>query len=325
MRLPRVIGPVLPDELTGAPANPDYCVMRLRRGRWLAPLLALACANDRTPRNDTVPSADSPPAGGAASTPASTWDARAGPLFAFRSNGTAWLVNPAWGQAQALDTLTPSSWDPAGQRLTFLDGAAEVGEETVAAARFDSTCAGWPAGTLAGPAPAEWRVAFPTGRVNGIAFDSLPDLSPADSAARAREGALAASRLPGDTATAFRGRPFIVRQATRFAVAADMTATLFEVVRLVAQEANPLEEKTIIITESAPAAGEPRIAWHERVVALEEAMPSLELLAVLRLQATGTIALLVRREREAGFVVEWIERLRSGAWRIRWRSALDGC
>ncbi len=123
---------------------------------------------------------------------------------------------------------------------------------------------------------------------------------------------------------AFRGRPYVVRQSLRFLIAPDTAATLFEVSRLVPQEASPLEEKLLILTEES-AGNAARVAWSERLAGHEESMPSVELLAVLRVTATGRIALLVRRELERGFVLDWMERSPDGKWRLRWRSALDSC
>jgi hypothetical protein len=100
--------------------------------------------------------------------------------------------------------------------------------------------------------------------------------------------------------------------------------TVYEVVRLVAQEANPLQEQLLIITEEGPGR-EPDGVFHAREVAEEEKMGSIELLGVLRVKSTGRIALLVRRERESGFVLEWIERSPRGRWTVRWRSAIDSC
>ena len=208
----------------------------------------------------------------------------------------------------------------------MLDGAQVVGVGRVSGLRYDSTCAGWPVATVVSPVvgTSSWRVAFPERAVEGLAFDSLPMLSSADSASRTRDGALAASRLPDDTVSAFRGRPFTVRQASRFSIGADTIGTVFEVVRLVAQEANPLQEQLLIVTEE----GESRPAepvLHEREIAAEESMGSIELLGVLRVRASGRLAILVRRERETGFVLEWIERSPRGKWSVRWRSATDGC
>jgi hypothetical protein len=99
---------------------------------------------------------------------------------------------------------------------------------------------------------------------------------------------------------------------------------MFEVVRLVAQEANPLQEQLVILTEETPGR-EPASAFHSREVGEEEKTGSIELLAVLRVKSTGRLALLVRRERESGFVLEWIERSPRGDWTVRWRSATDSC
>lgn len=299
--------------------------MRLSCVRWLAVLAVWSCSGDRSPRNDTATPERSPPTG-APATRSTAWEFRAGRLFAIRSaNGTAWLVNPAWAEDQDLDSLTEASWNPSGDTLEAFDGAMLAGRGRLDALHYDSTCAGWPTVSFADPVLPPWRVAFPAGRANGVSFDSLPGLSAGDSAVRVRAGALAASRLPGDTASAFRGHPFTVRQAIRFPVAPDTMALLFEVVRLVAQEANPLEEKIIMVVEEGPAGAPPRTRYAERVIALEETMPSLDVLGILRIRATGRLAILVRREREGGFLLEWIERTATGDWRVRWRSALDTC
>ncbi|HEY5544758.1 MAG TPA: hypothetical protein VIK50_01780 [Gemmatimonadaceae bacterium] len=295
---------------------------------WLVLLVAVSCTGERAPGNDTASPEGSPPDGTPRTARTSTWNRAAGAMFAVRSGtGTiAWLVNPAYGDAQALDTLTAVAWNVEGAQLSMIDGAKVVGTGRISGLRYDSTCAGWPTASIVmetGTAT-EWRLAFPEGSVEGATFDSLPILSAADSAARARAGALAASRLPDDTVAAFRGRPFIVRQASRFSIDADTVGTVFEVVRLVPQEANPLQEQILIITEegsSRPAA----TAFHEREIGAEESTGSIELLGVLRVRSSGRLALLVRREREAGFVLEWIERSRDGTWVVRWRSATDSC
>jgi hypothetical protein len=295
----------------------------------LALLVAVSCTADRAPGNDTTTPEGSPPEEGAPRARGSAWNAAAGSLFAVHSTGTtAWLVNPAFGDTQALDTLTVAAWNAEGAELAMLDGAQVVGIGRVTGFRYDSTCAGWPTASLSATAtpatPASWRVAFPDARVEGVAFDSLPALTPADSAVRARDGALAASRLPDDTIAAFRGRPFNVRQANRFSIGTDTLVTMYEVVRLVAQEANPLQEQILILTEEG-ASRPLEDVFHEREVGAEESMGSIELLAVLRLRSTGRVAILVRRERESGFLLEWIERSSRGKWVVRWRSAVDSC
>ena len=295
---------------------------------WLALLTAVSCAGERAPGGDTAAPGGLLPEGAPRSGRPSTWNRAAGALFAVRSGTgtTAWLVNPAYGDVQVLDTLTAESWNVEGTELTMYDGAEAIGSGRVSGLRYDSTCAGWPTASIvteSGTATA-WRVAFPEGSIQGATFDSLPALSPRDSAARARAGALAASRLPDDTVAAFRGRPFIVRQASRFPIGGDTAGTMFEVVRLVPQEANPLQEQILVLTEEG-SSRPPAIAFHQREIGAEEAMGSIELLGVLRVRSSGRLALLVRREREAGFVLEWIERSPNGTWVVRWRSATDSC
>ena len=234
-------------------------------------------------------------------------------------------MNPAYGDAQALDTLTAESWNVEGLPLSMIDGAFVVGTGRISGIHYDSTCAGWPTASMnAEPAASTWRVAFPEGMVDGLPLDSLPILTSADSAARARAGALAASRLPDDTSAAFRGRPFTVRQANQFLIGVDKLITMFEVVRLVAQEANPQQEQLLILTVEERGR-EPVIVFHAREVGEEEKMGSIELLAVLRIRSTLRPALLVRRDRESGFTLEWIEQTAQGTWVVRWRSATDGC
>jgi hypothetical protein len=291
-------------------------------------LLLASCRGERAPGNDTALAEGSPPDSSAPPAPVSTWNRAAGSMFAVRTpNGTnAWLINPLYGDAQALDTLTSAAWNVEGTTLMMIDGATVTGSGRITALRYDSLCAGWPTASLVSDAATTttWRVAFPAGTVDGIAFDSLPVLTAADSAARTRDGALAASRLPDDTAAAFRGRPFNVRQASRFQVGTDTAATFYEVVRLVAQEANPLQEQTLIITEESPGR-EASAVFHRREIGVEEAMGSIELVGVLRVRSSGRLALLIRREQESGFVLEWIERSPRGTWSVRWRSATDGC
>jgi hypothetical protein len=294
---------------------------------WLA-LLVLSCSGDRTPGNDTALPAGSPPNDVSRPPPAATWNRAAGTTFAVRtgSGATAWLVNPDFNDAQALDTLTAASWNVEGTSLTLMDGDRVLGAARVTGLKYDSTCAGWPTASMITDlsVSSTWRVAFPPGSVEGTTFDSLPVLAAIDSASRARAGALAASRLPDDTTAAFRGRPFIVRQASRFAMGVDTVGTMYEVVRLVAQEANPLQEQILIITE-ATGSGEAAIVFHRREIGVEESMGSIELVGVLRVRSGARPALLLRRERESGFILEWIERSPQGTWRVRWRSATDHC
>lgn len=302
--------------------------------RWQLATTVIACAGgEQAPGKDTVPPEPSPAAGRrTGGAPAWTWDRRAGAVFALPGpNGlTARLVQPAWSAEQALDTLLEP--DPAANSaaLVLMAGATVLGTARVDGVSVDSACAGWPVARLDTPGvsqPLPWRVAFEPGTVDGVAFDSLPQLRAADSALVTREAARAASRLADDTAATFRGRPFVVRQVNRFALDGGTTAQLVEIIRLVPQEANPLQEQLVMIMEpGAPGTGDAREAvFHARSIGLEEAVASVELLAVLRVRQTGRVALLLRRDREGGFLVQWVERIAARRWVVTWQSALDSC
>lgn len=283
---------------------------------------SLACSGGDDPPGKDTPPPEPPPAGTPpfAPVPAPAWNANAGSLFLVHvGGGLARVVDPSYTADQALDSIVAIPPSAQGMSLDLLGVAGVVGSARIDSVLIDSTCVGWPAATLTNGSSPAWRVAFPAGRVEVIPFDSLPGLTAADSAARVTAVARAASLAPADTAVAFRGRPFIVRQAHRFTIDS-LHATLAEVVRMVPQEANPLQEQLVLLTRTGAA--EPVFSLRE--VGLEEILTAMELLAVLRLRESGTVALLLRREQEGGYRLQWIEQAGSG-WRLRWQSALDGC
>lgn len=219
----------------------------------------------------------------------------------------------------------PDGWVPNGTKLELSAGGAVTGGASLSDLRVDSACAGWPIARL-DPLPSiPWRVAFQPELVTGVPFDSLSMLARPDSARVTTEAARAASLFVDDTTASFRGRPFIVRQASRFD-AGDGTSVMFvEIVRLVPQEANPQQEQLVMILERAPGDATPGVALAQRSAGLEEAIASVELLAVVRVRASGRLVALLRRDRETGFFLQWLERVSPGRWRVTWQSALDSC
>ena len=289
---------------------------------------------DRGTGKDTVLADASPPGGVARRVVrGATWDTAAGAVFAIPAEvpGMAWLIDPAYTDDQRLDTLQLDLRRDRGTELNLISGGDSLGMVQVGMAVPDSTgCNIWPVAVLDPVAPntarGEWRVAFQPGRVTGVAFDSLPGLSPADSARLTVAVARAASRLEDDTSAVFRGRPYVVRQASRFRLTEDRRGVLAEVVRIVPQEANPLHEQIVMILEElreSPAVL--TTAYHERAIGLEEATTSVELLAVLRVPAAGRHTVLLRRDQENGFTLQLVEQAGPGRWNQRWRSAFAGC
>ena len=264
---------------------------------------------------------------------AAVWDTTLGSYFAVAGGtaSTALLVYPEYASSQRLDTLRIDSASVVGLQLDLL-GADSVLSARVAGLEADtvSDCASWPTvrvvlgdrQLLAQP----WTVGVPPHRAATVAFDSLVGLPSRDSTRLTISVARAASKALGDTAAAFRGRPFVVRQANRFRLDDGQDAVLAEVVRVVTQEANPLQEQLLLVLESDSGSARPvyTLAYSARQIGLEEAIESIELVSVLRLR-DGTWGLLLHREVGEGSRFELLERERPGAWRLRWRSAYAGC
>lgn len=297
-------------------------------------LLAGCGGRDANPAKDTTSLAPSPPAAPTDGTPAvSLWNMEAGRYFAVASTAPeqGQFVDPFYSVQQDLDTLRVDTARAGGLEFDLFSGGDPPQPARVVRIGPDSTsnCTLWPVvhlapGSSATPLPV-WRVAFPRGRVESLAFDSLSVLSAPDSARITIEIARAASRIEGDTASAFRGRPYVVRQANRFSLSDGNEVVLTEVARLVNQEANPLNEQLLLILERATGSALFRPTYHVRTIGLEEDLESMELLAVLRVVRTGGFALLLRREGEDGSALTLMERRRDGVWKQSWRSAYAGC
>jgi len=297
----------------------------------------LGCSKEsQERRNDTAapvvpPPGDNPSARAAL---AAVWDTAAGSFFAVVGNtpGQAFLVNPAYTWEQRLDTLHLDSTRVMNLELDLLTAGDTAGRARIVALAADTVadCTTWPTVVLQGAdqqsSPRSWTVAFPHGHAIPVPFDSLPALLPADSARLTVAIARAASRVPGDTATAFRGRPYVVRQANRFRLDDAREAVLAEVVRAVAQEANPLHEQLLLMVEQPlgrPGSGLV-VTYSERDIGLEETLESIDLLGVLRFR-NGTWAVLLHREVGDGSRFVLLEKSSPERWRVRWRSAYAGC
>ena len=314
--------------------------MDRRRGllTHAALLLALVACTAEQPggRKDTaipvesLPDSSRPPVNRLAV----VWDTAAGDYFAVAGEtpGDAFLIYPGYTSADRLDTLRVDSTAVRGLELELLGAADSALRARVSGFEPDtvSDCSSWPAARVTlsdGQSPARpWSIAFPPGRVTPAPFDSLPALSRADSTRLTIAVARAASKVEGDTAAAFRGRPFVVRQANRFRLDDGREAVLAEVVRVVTQEANPLQEQLLLILEADTASQRATLtpAFAHREIGLEEALASIELTGVLRLR-DGTWTLLLHRELGEGSRFELLERARPGRWTLRWRSAYAGC
>ena len=155
---------------------------------------------------------------------------------------------------------------------------------SAAAGNFTGSCTAWPTAHLATPngPPPDWSVGFAAGHATSLPMDSMIGLAAVDSARRAAAIAHAASALPNDTAAAFRGLPFSVRDAHQFTLPSGDTVLAAEVVRRLNQEASPQEEHLLIVLErdTLPGPGgaaPPYIAaYSERVSGAEDDVESSE-------------------------------------------------
>jgi hypothetical protein len=313
-------------------------VIRTRPARaalCLAMVLA-ACERSKT----TVPSqvgAGSTPA--AASTPSLTWDdASAGPvLFVAGSNETeAAIIFPHYtdstlGTVSALDTGQIGHGKADLFSRAGLIGTAVIVPKT--AGVLGGECTAWPTARVrsldraTGGVPGPWTVGFVTAHAAALAMDSMPMLSPADSAHRAADIARAASSLANDTAAAFHGLPFELQHAGRFSIAPGIDGIAAVLARHVPEEANPREEHIFVIIERDSTHSPPDwiAAYSERESGPEDDLETDDVLAVVLLGVARTPTIVLGRDYGDGGVYSLIERSGPGQWRLRWSSAYTGC
>lgn len=301
-------------------------------------VLGLACERS-TPavgRKDTaVPTVPLPESSVVVKPEASPWDSTAGPaLFVVGPTpAEAFLIAPGYTRTAALDSLQPDSVLFRSLQLDLFGSGKRVGTARIRSiatgARTDS-CRTWPTARLefasidTGSTP-PWNVAFESGHASELALDSIEGLPRADSAKLAADIARIASALPGDTSAVFRGLPFVVNKAWRTRTANGQTLLAAVVIRNVNQEANPRQERILLIAErdSSPAARfTPR--YTERKVGLEETLETTDPISIVLLGADRHPTVIVARDAGNGLSYALVERV-AGQWQRRWASAYAGC
>ncbi|MFN2565274.1 MAG: hypothetical protein ABR499_09730 [Gemmatimonadaceae bacterium] len=268
----------------------------------------------------------------------SGWDASAGPVLLVAGDrpDAAIVVFPEVQGEHAAVELRLDTAVFRGMVAILVSRAgtattATLGERT--APEEEEDCVGWPMVRVVAPsgAVAPWTIGLVGARLAPVPLDSVGSLSPADSAALVAEVARLASTLPVRTAAArLHGLPFFVQDVRRFRVAPGVEALVAHVIRRVHQEANPLEERTLLIAERDSTRPQDRpgryaLAFHQRAVGSEETLEGSEVLAALTPQTRSQPALVVARESEGGVRYALIERTGSRSWRVKWTSALVRC
>ena len=306
-------------------------------------VLALLVACERkTPakRPDSVALEPSPPPALPVTTPPaaspSTWDTSAGPVMFVRGNSTseAFVVFPTITDSTPADAV---HFDSALARNTAIElfqhtGGAETARlGPMGGGEWNADqCIEWPAAkvrTLANSDPTTgWTVAFLRGRAKALPLDTVESMSHADSARLAADITRLVSTVPDDTSRTFRGIPFSVRTAYRFTPVAGVEAVVADVVRTLNQEANPLEEHTLVVGERAAGSTAPyRLAYREVTAGSDETLESSDVLAAVSIGSPQHIALVLAREGYESNAYALLERRSDGKWRLRWTSAHTGC
>jgi hypothetical protein len=270
----------------------------------------------------------------------SGWDAAAGPvlLVAARPDAAVVVFPEVQGEHAAAE-LELDTASVRGSTAMLLERAgatttATLGEGTTPGE--EEECVGWPMLRVASPSGVmpPWTIGFvgAPGRIASVPLDSVGLLASADSAALVAEVARLASTLPVHSGAArFRGLPFFVQDVRRFRTAPGVDALVAHVIRRVHQEANPFEERTLLIAERDSAAAQSSggrrytLAFHQRAVGSEETLEGSEVLAAFTRPPAPTPMLVVARESEGGVRYVILERIRPRQWRVKWTSALVRC
>lgn len=309
----------------------------------LVPLAFAACERSKKPvRSDSARAlpvqSTTPPESTAAARPrASSWDATAGPVLFVRADspGRAYVVYPEYSDSTLPDTV---HFDVAPLRdatVELYGHAGALGASQIRSVGPRSWRAGecieWPTATVATPTDsasdqaASWSVALLRSSIAGVPLDSIEGLAPLDSAKLAADVTRLVSALPGDTARAFNGIPFAVRNAYRFNADSTTPAIAADVVRKLPQEAMPLEEHTFLVAERRGSQEEYTVVYHERTSGTDESLVTTELLAAVRLPSPPHTALVLLREGFDTNAYALLERTHRGEWRVRWTSVRTGC
>ena len=266
----------------------------------------------------------------------STWDTSAGPVMFVRGNSPAeaYVVFPS------ITDSTPAAdvhFDSALSRNATVElfqhsGGGEIAHlGALGGGEWDANqCIEWPAAKVQAPTATDstggWTVAFLKGRAKALPLDSIETMAHADSAKLAADITRLVSTVPNDTARTFRGIPFSVRTAYRFTPAPGVDAVVADVVRKLNQEANPLEEHTLIVGERPAGSNAPyRLAYREVTAGSDETLESSDVLAAVEIGSPPHIDLVLARDGYESNAYALLERQPDGKWRLRWTSAHTGC
>ena len=286
----------------------------------------IACRGENRRRADSAGSL--PPV--FPSGPASTnWNPDAGPVMLV-STGISDTVGVVLPEAtdSTIESLQGMTAPVAGLRFDLF-GRAGKSASAIAAIpviQVDTAqeCYSWPLAKLESPR-ANWRVGFPSGRIQPIPLDSIEAMASADSSALAVSLAQTAATVPAASDPAFRGLPFRVRSAYRFPLDS-LDVVIADIVRTVNEEANPRVEHLLVVGEKPHGVGGKfAVGYYSRTAGKEESVQATEILAAVRITVSKRPVVVVDIEYDDGGKLGLIERTAPGEWRATWRSAYTDC
>ena len=243
------------------------------------------------------------------------WPAELGAAFVVPSDteNLAVVLYPttagAAGSVGASLTLVSSSGDTVRRQVGLqVQDSLHCGDATIA--------------RLTRATPLSWSIGMQSTAAIPLRTDSMDALSAADSTLYSAEMARLASAVNAEQPSRFTGLPFTLATLRRFRTDG-REVVVSQVVRRVNQEADPLEERTMIVAERGTAATERFTSVHgSRSDGNEDNTDHFDLLAALR-TAHGTL-LVLAREKPTGTLFEILERDTSGAWTVKWSRSI-GC
>jgi hypothetical protein len=302
-------------------------------------VVAIACERSAPVpgrKDTTIPVVPPPESSLVVTPPTSTWDPSAGPaLFvAGQIPSEALVLVPEYSDSTALDSVRFDLSRLRSVRVDLFATGKRLGTAQIDAVnrptRTDA-CRGWPRAQLVPATPdsgslPSWSVAFQAGHAAEVPIDSIEALASPDSARLAADIARIASALPGDTAAMFRGLPFVVTKAWRARLPPNNQVLAAIVVRNVNQEANPRQERLLLVAERDSTTATTRYTpvYSERVTGLEETVETTDLVGMVLLGDERLPTVVVARDTGNGSSYALIERI-GGQWRRRWASAYVGC
>lgn len=294
--------------------------------------LLVACTDTKPAPVDSVAATDSVPALVEPAAPNTGWESSTAGEFLLlpvtENSAAALVVLPSHTDS----TLTTTPELPgdllAGATVELFSRSGLAGSTTLSVDRgthLPEGCLSWPQARLSDVVARPWRIGFVKGMVAAIPLDSLETMSAADSVFLTRELARISSAVAEGDDPAYRGLPFAVRKAYRFAFGST-SIIAGDVVRKINEEANPREERLFLLAERPLAAtAEYGVAFSTRVAGAEDAIRTNEVLGAVRLVRTNRPAIVMSFEYFDGGRIALLQRTGNREWKTTWQSAYTGC